>query len=540
MNTWKLSLYPSIFVFSIAMLQISAAEVNAQDNTNNTLVVTFDFGDRKVPITFRNCPQGQLVPGQPTPVNSAEVSPKAKHSPVDGSVDGLVSMDEFYITETEVTTGQFAAVLGEKGFNEFRDLAKKKLTGGAEDIALLDPKGSYPVFMVGPHDAIRFCQALESANNDQRFGVSQIESRRFRLPSHYEWQYACRGRSDPAATQLFPHFHNWIEFDALPKEDQAKCLEEWQAMGRNERDFNGTQFQVMEIVVGRYSEKNPQKPLEILSAFLRESTGRRRDYSKETPGRLVPVHGTRANPWGLVEMHENVCEWTIAIADRGKLQAFWDAITSANISPEDRSNPSFFLAGGSFIDFMAGDKKDAAWAPFTIWGGKPMDIRTNTLQPFSLDEEQSKDLTFEYQPGLRIVMDRVLSNNWLLAVRSSALLKASDESSSADDLDRYRKTVMEIVPDSQQIEILSTIDFYSGLSAYAHGKPSEAAQVLGNVKDKLFKSKKKKIDLAAFGDFSTSTPPSTKPKPPELQETDDQLFQRMLQSVVVTDVSFAP
>lgn len=506
-----------------------------QEPTSKPLVVTFDFGDRKVPIVFHSCPSGKLKPGEPKPPAPGEMPADAISA---SGIGGAVSIDEFYISETEVTVSQFAGVLGQSKFDAFREAAKKKLRGAAaEDATLLDNPASFPIFMVRPEDAIDFCKILETAKIEEQSQPSQLERRRFRLPSHYEWQYACRGRTDPAASQTFPHFHNWVELDSLTKEVKAKCLEEWKEMGRKEDEFLGTQFQVMEIVVARNNSGTNPKPLEILSAFLRESVGTHRDYSKPLLGKISAVGGAKPNPWGLMDMHENVAEWTIAIADKGNVQIFWSSIVSDVVLPESQSRKVFALAGGSFNYIMYG-KNLADWEQFTIWGAKKVESLPNSPQSFSLDEVAAANLTDEYQPGLRIVMDRVLSDNWLLAVRRSALPNSTNRSNSSNELERYRATVREIVPASQQIELLATIDFYGGLAAYTAGRPAEAASVLDSIKDKMFKAKKKKFDIASLGGF-TDTTASVKPTSETPKETEDQAFQRLLQTLVADDGSSA-
>ena len=535
MFTWLRVVFKWHSTVLFALLVWSTDFGLAQEPENKSLTITFDFGDRKIPIRFRSCPPGRLSAGQPKPVEPGEEATKPDNASPLAGIGGPVSIDEFYLTETEITSEQFAAVLGTTEFEHFRDSVKKKLTGAAEDVALLDPKGSFPVFMVSVHDAMKFCQALDSAKTDQQSQASTIERRRFRLPSHQEWQYACRAQTDPAMAQKFPHFHDWVEFEALPKADAAKCVEEWKELGGQEDEFLGTQFQVIDIVSKRY-EKEPTKSLEILSAFLRESLGTNRDYSKQNPGRLAAVGGTKANGWGFVDMHENVREWTIAIADKGELQQFWTNVTSDNRSPDLQSRPAFFLAGGSFNDLMAGGSI-AAWAPFTIWGGRPMDIQSGTPQPFSFQEEQASDIAFEYQPGIRIVMDRVLSDSWLLAVRRAAVPTNKTATISVAELEKYRSTVREIVPTSQQTTMLAVIDYYSGLSAYAAGQTSEAARVLESVKGKIFSEKKKKANIAALAALANSNSSNDKPESNESVETEDQAFQRMLLDIVVADGS---
>ena len=183
-------------VLIVVMITTHRTELYAQEPQDNSLAVTFDVADRKVQVTFRFCPAGVLVPGQPKP--DAPKSEPTTGSDLLGNVGGPVPIDGFYISQTEVTTKQFADALGEEDYARFREPVKKKLSGAKEDVALLDSPGNYPAFMIGSNDAIRFCQQLQAASVDKQIGSSRIEERRIRLPSHYEWQYACRAGTTTA------------------------------------------------------------------------------------------------------------------------------------------------------------------------------------------------------------------------------------------------------------------------------------------------------------------------------------------------------
>ena len=132
-------------------------------------------------------------------------------------------------------------------------------------------------------------------------------------------------------------------------------------------------------------------------------------------------------------------------------------------------------------------------------------------------------------------MDRVLVEQWLLTIRRSALPRQNQNDGSSNDLDLYRTTVREIVPASKQDEILATIDFYSGLAAYNSGRVPEASQMIESSKSKLFGTKKKKINLADLGALTAAPSGENQPSTSAPQESDDQAFVRLLQSVVTDD-----
>jgi formylglycine-generating enzyme required for sulfatase activity len=515
-------------------------------------VVELKQSNREVRITFRYCPPGKLRPGKPQegpdgPQNGAKDGTKdgakdgAKKDDLLGALQGqtIVAVEPFYVSETEVSVAQFAAVLP-KQYQELCDRVRRENEKQAPDLVekIAGQSADYPVFAVTLADVLAFCRALDEMES-ARAGArgAAIERRRFRIPTHFEWQYACRALSDPAAAGALPHFNRWPDsFEVLAKTEREQCLEEWREMGRQEADFRGTQQQVAEIIKARLRDDNP-KPLVILNAFLKASLGIDRNFAKNVPGQLLKLKAEKPNPWNIYGMHASVRQWTITLADRGEAQSLWDRLASDSPSAEDKQRAALLLAGGSFLDIMTGS--NAAWMKFTIWGGFPFDLKAEDVAPFSLQQLAANPYKYaEQMPGVRIVMERVLADNWLLLVRRQLALPADLKADALTPVAAYRKTIEEIVPPSRQQEALARVDYYHALALYRLGRIKEAADTLDAARPHLFAADIKP-DVPSLEDIMDGAKPPPKPSDKKPQENPDQAYFAALQQLVAKDAEAA-
>jgi len=382
----------------------------AAPQAGEVLKFTLQTEQGPVELSLRYCPAGKLTPGKPAATTPA------------------VDLEPFFIMETEVTRGDFRKIAGA----EIADRVKARAGKNLKDLA---GQRQLPVFSVDFDDVAAFCRGLEKLLAEHAASQGSVFERyAVRLPTHYEWQYACRAKSDPTAATQLPHFNAWPRtYRALPQVTQRKCEEEWQAMGRQDK-FTGSQEQVAEILSKRWAPNNP-KPLQIFRDFMKVGIGVDRDYAiVPDPYPLGTPKLSKPNAWNIYDMHNNVREWVLTSRSQSDAANAWAALTQQDRSGELRRG-HFFLAGGSFIDTAEGQD---AWTKFSVWGGFKstiggeaigLDPATGRISPFNLIDIEQSDLLSDQQPGFRVVVLRVLRQDWLHAVRSRAILseKAAPE-----------------------------------------------------------------------------------------------------------------
>ncbi len=141
-------------------------------------------------VRFCWCPPGDFEMGS----LSSEVGRKATEGAADGKQVRVTIDKGFWMGQTEVTQGQWAAVMGSN------PSAHTQVAG--EDTSL------FPVERVSWYDAVEFCNKLSAQLNQnpyyqmknvERSGgsirsatVSLLGGKGFRLPTEPEWEYACR------------------------------------------------------------------------------------------------------------------------------------------------------------------------------------------------------------------------------------------------------------------------------------------------------------------------------------------------------------
>ncbi|MFM8397484.1 MAG: formylglycine-generating enzyme family protein, partial [Pirellula sp.] len=182
-------------------------------------------------------------------------SPIEEEGRFDNEVQHEVTISEdYYLGVTEVTQEQYEKVMG-KNPSYFKG---NKVQGESSN---------HPVEQVSWEDAVEFCKKLSELPEEKKAG------RFYRLPTEAEWEYACRAGTKTA-----------YSFGA----DQI-ALKDFDWFGDNS---GGT------IINSDRIREKSRKNFDIYLEKLLENGCK-----------THPVGTKKANPWGLYDMHGNVCEW---------------------------------------------------------------------------------------------------------------------------------------------------------------------------------------------------------------------------------------
>lgn len=215
---------------------------------NGTATLTIDLDAPPVALRLIRIPAGSFMMGSPDTERS--------HFSSEGPVHQVDIGYDFYMGETEVTQGQWEAVMGSNPANDYGVGA------------------NYPVYNVSWED----CQAFIAALN------AREQEGTYRLPSEAEWEYACR-----AGTTTRFYFGNSLGC----RDECENCEDESIIRGKNQ----------------------PHPPLEGFWSGPKSPglpTVRNRTdymwYCGADPGQSQPVRQLLPNRFGLYDMLGNVLE----------------------------------------------------------------------------------------------------------------------------------------------------------------------------------------------------------------------------------------
>lgn len=432
----------------------------------------------QVSIDMVLVPPGKILRTPPTKASDIDDKSSKNGATVLPGLSTTIDVPSFYISTTEVTFAQLGAILDS---DRVAAIQKRIVeTSGT------DPQNQYlreaikspdlPGFSLSLDDVMSFCALLtKQAQQSQAGSPTSIETRRFRIPSHLEWQYACRAMSDPHQITKFPHFNRWVDLDAMPKESRAKIIEEWQKLGKPNNELTGGQTQIFELIDKRMAQADALgAPQQILTDYFREALGVNRNFLAGS-SRLYPVRRSKPNAWGIFDMHDNVCEWVLKIDDRNEFLAFWNKLESPASRKDAQilARPCLLLAGGGFSQTAT---QAGAWKDFSIWGAYPMNRASDELTPRTIEDgldNSSRGLAADLNPGLRLVMDRTLRGDWFAVIRIAA--KAQVEKARFED---FRHSAEEVASANEAMNVKAYADLYEGLSLIRGGKRSEGGEKL--------------------------------------------------------------
>lgn len=404
--------------------------------------------DPQLTIRFRFCPAGTIYPGKPTGTSAGNAKMPS------------VSVREFYLGDTEITIAQFQEVLGTEGLEPLKKQAAK-YSAIPKLFETLQKGKSEPALFVPLDSAVDFCNNLQAKFDDSRRQMAQpsLDSRLFRLPSHIEWQYAARAMSSAENEQVNHHFARWIRLSELSAANQQKCQEVWSSLGHSNQ-FPDSQDAYLEL--SRTTDSSQLEKVKEIFAEAFEKAFGSKQRSASGLGELQPVGQTLPNAWNLTDLHDGVTEWTMWATKSERTRDLWAKLSSVRKAGKSLDGQDdMFLSGGSFIDSYYGTK---ALNRFTVWGGPKLD--GDEPQPFAAQS----DIVFDKAPGFRVLMERVLAEDWLFALRKGVFQKREISTGANEYLATSRPVVEELT--NSEHPSRAVLKFYTELAG-SRGRTSQ-------------------------------------------------------------------
>ena len=473
-------------------------------------------------VVFRYCPPGDVVLGDAS-VDSAIVKP----------------MKPFLMMETELGVGLAHALAPSEVWDRIKSrVAPLNDSDAKSSLAAPAAGGVVPLTYVNLNDVARICDETSRAGiSVASLSLSPIEAWGLRLPTHAEWQYACRSTPDRDSARTSPHFSPWPKYADLPKSVHGSCVDQWEGkLGQPAKTFTGSQVQVVSLFEKYDKGENPG-PAEILGQFLAKAWWSDPTSRAYTAGSMTGPPRSPAlmlpNAWGLRGMSDNACEWVLCLENPGDVRAFSTAILNGDDNSPILSKPVVFLAGGSTREYFE-TKPD--WKAYAIWGGRPMREDGEGIDPQTwASADGDSPLVEEYAAGCRFVADRVLNTEWVVQVRTESLV--ADDGQAIEQYFRgCRLTMDEIMSEEEKLRSLTILATYEAIARYrANDKGGAAASLDGNMRSRQPVAKKPKLSARdIFG--GPAQPDSAKPSAMAAMD-DDELYTQALRMVVIAETA---
>jgi formylglycine-generating enzyme required for sulfatase activity len=388
----------------------------------------------------------------------------------------MVAIKPFYISSTEITFAQLLPVVGAERAAEIRQRVQSTTGAESEETRYLrDALDSpdMPAFSLTLEDIVVYCRVLTERAGTTAAGQSySIEAKRFRIPTRDEWRYACQADLPDALTA---YLNRWTELDALPRDVRAKIEEACQSTGKSPESLQGSQQEIFalldELLGGDPGVK--QSGQRILSDYFVHCLGIERDFTKQSYI-LKPVGISKPNNWNMSDMHDNVAEWAVAIDDPASFDSWWKDLQSAGGRQSALERPCLVLLGGGFAQSAS---ERGTWRQFAISGGYPFNPQSGELAPIharAAFDGSPNGIAADMNPGLRLVMERSLRDDWFAQVRMASYSPQTP----AALLGQQRTILAEVATAAQQGQVTPYLDAYEGLVLARSGDTARGMRML--------------------------------------------------------------
>lgn len=351
-------------------------------------------------ISFRWCPSGVMTEGDAD-------DPKGMPS---GHVEG------FWLSETEVSQQEYRVIAGTEALDVAKSyvldkVAKPVANKSSDELTDNDRRAieeraltekttfadsALPLYGVTPEQADAFCSKLSEAY--ERFKSASgrraaFSTLMFRLPAHYEWQYACRSDSNRK------HFVEWPEdlenaavggFRNLHEYLQKKSPDLYSQHQELFDSFDGSESDMVRLL----EDPNTSKDKEVrsyLEALLQMLLPLDRDLHR--------VKDEPPNAWNIRGLLGNVSEWVLVVP--------------VPMTHRDNTPASGEFAKGKLHASYAGGYSAPAghvpWKSLSIWHWQTISYTAKT-----------QDRVRGQRTGIRIAMLDAVSDTWFADLRQIA------------------------------------------------------------------------------------------------------------------------
>jgi hypothetical protein len=407
------------------------------------------------------------------------------------------NLDGFFLCESEISREQFAALLGADALDVLH--ARMRLEQNPTPLTSgIDAPGAkrLPAVCTSFDEAAQVAETLQEIENRR---LADLVHNQIRLPSHVEWQYACRSGNNELA-----HFSNWqVDWQAVLTFASGSGFEKqnawlrnqiqgvtgksslqetaeaaWKAAGlESQGSFQGQQDQVVAILEnfpdGGLMNGGPHHA--IICSCLYQSIGVAHDVGvvQGPPSPLLPVgESDFETDWGLRHVQTNVTEWVFVPQVGQPLTEAWnDMLGQLRAPDENPENPKIATHGAHYIS------RD--WVEFISWKygmePKPWQTVISDIKADDLDR-----FWCARQAGIRLLLKRSLADDWLAAVRRMAL--EAKGAQSADALSDAVGLVRQLSGENAAIDE-ARARFYESLAHARTGNIPLARQRLKTVAD---------------------------------------------------------
>jgi hypothetical protein len=314
-----------------------------------------------------------------------------------------------------------------------------------------------PVYGIPPGDADDFCSKLSVAYErfknsvGTRAGYSTLM---FRLPAHYEWQYACRANSGKK------HFADWPGNPETLAFDGFTNYREY--LQKKNPDIYKRHQDLLDTFSGSETEM-----VRLLEDPRTENDKDLKSYIEGLLHRLLPLGaevgvaaGEPPNVWNIRGLSGNVSEWVFVVdqptADRANTPS------SGDFAKGD-------VSAGYAGNWNASEVAMGSWEHFSIW----------QWQDNPTYSSKNQDRVRGQMTGIRIVMMDAVSETWFADLRQAAG-QAFDGVVSADVVLGNFESGMEVAGRDKEGRSLAgaRIRLYGALAKARAGSDAAASQML--------------------------------------------------------------